>query len=53
MENTNIPEGDTLMDKVEINLDMLHPLMLNRVGGKIYCTDIVTVDHSSAAKRLV
>ena len=53
VENTNIPEGDALTDKVEINLDMLRPLMLNRVGGKIYCTDIVAVHHSSEAKRLV
>ena len=49
----DIPEGDVLTDKVEINLYMLRPLMLNRVGGKIYCTDIVAVHHSSEAKRLV
>jgi hypothetical protein len=35
-----------LTDKVEINLNMLSALMLNRVGGEIDSTDVVAVDQS-------
>ena len=41
MKDTNITNGDTLSDEVEINLDVLRALMLHRVGGHVY---------SSAAK---
>jgi hypothetical protein len=35
-----------LTDNVEINLNMLSALMLNRVGGEIDSTDVVAVDQS-------
>jgi hypothetical protein len=32
--------------KVEIDLNMLHPLVLNEVGGEVDDADIVAVDES-------
>jgi hypothetical protein len=45
VEDTNVPDGNTLADKVEINLNMLDALMLNGVGGEVNDADIV-VDQS-------
>jgi hypothetical protein len=33
VEDTNVPDGNALADKVEINLNMLGALVLNGVGG--------------------
>jgi hypothetical protein len=33
MEYLDITNGDTLMNKMEINLNMLHPLLVNWNGG--------------------
>jgi hypothetical protein len=44
MKNTNITNDNALTDEVEINLDMLRALMLNRVSGQVYTTDIVTIN---------
>jgi hypothetical protein len=46
VEDTNIPDGNTLVDKVKINLNMLGALMLNGVGGEVDGTDVVAVDQS-------
>jgi hypothetical protein len=46
MEYTNVPDGNALMNKVEINLNMHGVLVLNRVGGEVDGADIVTVDQS-------
>jgi hypothetical protein len=46
VEDTNVPDGNALMDKVKINLNMLGALMLNRVGGEVDGTDVVAVDQS-------
>jgi hypothetical protein len=35
MKNTNITNGNTLANEVEINLDMLCALMLNWVSGQV------------------
>jgi hypothetical protein len=32
---------------------MLGSLMLNRVGGEVDGTDVVTIDHGGAAKRVM
>jgi nucleoside-triphosphatase THEP1 len=53
MQNTYITEGDVLTDEVEINLNMLRTLMLNRVRGEVDCTDIVTIDNNGALERRV
>jgi hypothetical protein len=41
MENPNLTEGDTLPNKVEINLNVLRALMLDRIGGEVDSTNIV------------
>ena len=43
MQDTEITNGNTLADEVEINLNMLRALMLNRVGGHVDGTDVVTI----------
>jgi nucleoside-triphosphatase THEP1 len=53
MQNTYITEGDVLTDEVEINLNMLRTLMLNRVRGEVDRTDIVTIDNSGTLERRV
>jgi hypothetical protein len=43
MQNPNLTEGDTLPNKVEINLNMLRAFMLDQIGGEVDNTDIVTI----------
>jgi hypothetical protein len=43
MQNMNFLNDDLVMDEVEINLDMLHALMLNRVGRQVDDIDIVAI----------
>jgi hypothetical protein len=45
MKNSHISNGDTLTHKVKVDLDMLRVLMLDRVGGEIYGTNVVVVDQ--------
>jgi hypothetical protein len=42
----NVPDGNTLVNKVEINLNMLGALVLNGVSEEVDGADIVTVDQS-------
>jgi hypothetical protein len=42
--DTNVPDDNTLTDKVEINLNMLGALVLNGVGGEVDGADVVAVD---------
>jgi hypothetical protein len=44
MENPNLTKGDTLLNKVEINLNMLRALMLDRIGGDVDGTDVVAIN---------
>jgi len=53
MQNTDFTKGDSLSDEVQINLNMLGSLMLNRVAGEVDGTDVITIDHGGAAKRMV
>jgi hypothetical protein len=46
VEDTNVSNGNTLADEVEINLNMLGALMLNRVGGGRDRADAIAVDQS-------
>jgi hypothetical protein len=46
MEDTNVPDDNTLENKVEINLNMFVALVLNGVGGEVNSVDIATVDQS-------
>lgn len=53
MKNTNRTRSNLVANKVEVNLDMLVALMLNRVGGEIDCADIVTVNKCRSTGRLM
>jgi hypothetical protein len=50
MQHAEIANGNTLADEVEVNLNMLRALMLNRVGGHVDDTDVVTIYQSCTVK---
>jgi len=50
MKNSKITNRNPLPDEVEINLNMLGSLMLNRVGGHVNSVDVVTIHQRSSAK---
>jgi hypothetical protein len=43
----DIIDGNAFPDEVEVDLDMLHTLVLNGVGGEVDGTDVVIVDESA------
>jgi hypothetical protein len=47
VQDVNITDGNAFLDKVEVDLDMLHTLMLNRVGGEVDDANVITVDESA------
>jgi len=53
VEDPNISDGDSITDKAEIDLHMLGPLVLNRVGGEVHRTDVVAVDQRAPGERAV
>ena len=53
MENPNIANGNPVANEVQVDLDMLRPLMLNRVGREVYGADVVTVDERALGERAV
>ena len=50
MKNSKITNGNPLPNEVEINLNMLGSLMLNRVGGHVDGADVVTIHQCGTAK---
>jgi hypothetical protein len=44
VEGTNVPDGNTLVDKVKINLNMFGALVLNEVGGEVDGADVIALD---------
>jgi hypothetical protein len=46
VQYADITDGNVFLNQVEVNLDMLHTLMLNGVGGEVDGTDVVAVDES-------
>ena len=44
MEDPNIADSNPVANKVQVDLHMLCPLMLNRVGGEIHGADVVAVN---------
>jgi len=50
VQNADFTKGDSLSDKVQIDLNMLGSLMLNQVGGEVNGADIITINHCSAMK---
>ena len=47
VEDANISTGDPLVDKVKIDLDMLHALVLDGVGGEVDGADVVAEDQDA------
>jgi hypothetical protein len=47
VQDADITNGHTFLYEVEVDLDMLVPLVLNGVGGEINDADILTVDESA------
>jgi hypothetical protein len=45
VENTNISDGNSPTDKVEIDLSMLGALMLDEVDGVVDHTYVVAIDQ--------
>ena len=48
MQDTDIANGNALLDEVKIDLNVLSSLMLNRVGSQVDCTDVVAVHQCGA-----
>jgi hypothetical protein len=44
VEGTNVPDGNALVDKVKINLNMFGALVLNGVGGEVDGADVIALD---------
>jgi hypothetical protein len=53
VEDTNVPDGNVLTDKVNINLNMLDALVLNGVGGEVDDANVVVVDQSGPRQGAV
>ena len=43
-------KGNLLSNKMEVDLNMLRPLMLHRIAGEIDSTDVVAIDQGSTAR---
>jgi hypothetical protein len=52
VEDTYISNGDTLMDEVDVDLNMLGALMLDGIGGEVDRANIVTVDQSGPLVKM-
>jgi hypothetical protein len=51
MEYADLTDGDSLSDKMKINLHMFGVLILNGVGGEAHDTDVVAVDESASRRQ--
>jgi hypothetical protein len=40
-----LPDGDTFMDELDVNFDVLHSTMMDRVAGHVDCRDVATECH--------
>jgi hypothetical protein len=47
MQDTDITNGNTFPDEVKVDLDMIHTLVLNGVGGEVDGADVIAVDESA------
>jgi hypothetical protein len=47
VQDADITDGNTFLDKVEVDLDMLCTLVLKEVGGDVDDADVVAVDESA------
>jgi hypothetical protein len=53
MENMNLTKRHILTHEVDVNLDVLHPAMLNGIISHVDCTDIVTEDNGHTKKKMM
>ena len=53
MENTDIADSHPVTNEVQVNLHILRPLVLNRVGGEVHGADVVAVDERALGERAV
>jgi hypothetical protein len=51
MKNPNITDSHPVTNKMQFNLHMLRPLMLNRVGGEVHGANVVAVDERAVKLR--
>jgi hypothetical protein len=49
--DTDMIDDHAFPHKVEVNLDMLHALVLNGIGGEVDGTDIVVVNKGALRQR--
>jgi hypothetical protein len=47
VQDADITDGHVFPHKVKVDLDILHALVLNGVGGEVDSADIVTVDEGA------
>jgi hypothetical protein len=47
VQDVDVNDGNTFLDKVEVDVNMLCALILNGVGGEVDGADIVIVDESA------
>lgn len=45
MEYADITDSDMLVDELEVDLLLLHALVLHGIGGEVEDTDVVAVDE--------
>ena len=50
MKNSNVAKRHTISNEVKVDLDVLGPLMLNRIRGHVNSADIVAKDNSGVMK---
>jgi hypothetical protein len=53
VQGADITDDHAFPHKVEVDLDMLHALVLNGVGGEVDGADIFTVDEGALRQRSV
>jgi hypothetical protein len=49
----HITDSHPVTNKMQVNLHMLRPLMLNRVGGEVHDADVVAVDERALGERVM
>jgi hypothetical protein len=53
VQDVYITDGNAIPDEVVVDLDMLYTLVLNRVGGEVDDTGVVTIDETALRQRSV
>ena len=56
VKNLNTPKGHLLADEVNVELDVLSVLVMNRIGGEVNSRDVVAVEDRGlrdVAKQLL